>query len=111
MPSHHALNTEDRPANPEKQSDLIYPRNFPPESRTDMFTPDKFGVNEWRPVDLRTSDGENLRSYFLGGVGMKKPVTILLFHGNAGNVGHRIPIGKVFSEQLGCNVFMLGYRG
>ena len=34
-----------------------------------------------------------------------------MFHGNAGNVGHRLPIGKFLSENLGCNVFMLEYRG
>ena len=34
-----------------------------------------------------------------------------MFHGNAGNVGHRLPIGKIFSDSLGCNVLMLEYRG
>lgn len=32
-------------------------------------------------------------------------------HGNAGNIGHRLPIAKVFAEQMGCNIFMLSYRG
>ncbi|KAF3940220.1 hypothetical protein ABW19_dt0205646 [Dactylella cylindrospora] len=77
-----------------------------------MFSPDKFHVQSWEYVDLETSDGETLKSYFLRGSGIqKKNVTILLLHGNAGNVGFRIPIGKVFAEQMGCNVFMLGYRG
>ena len=34
-----------------------------------------------------------------------------MFHGNAGNIGHRIPIAKVLEEILGCNVLMLEYRG
>lgn len=34
-----------------------------------------------------------------------------MFHGNAGNIGHRVPIAKVLEENLGCNVFMLEYRG
>lgn len=34
-----------------------------------------------------------------------------MFHGNAGNIGHRVPIAKVLEEQIGCNVFMLEYRG
>ncbi|KAF3916503.1 hypothetical protein ABW20_dc0101123 [Dactylellina cionopaga] len=95
-----------------KQNDLIYPRHFPPEARTDMFTPDKFHMQNWDTVNLETPDGETLRSYFLraGGI-QKKGITVLLLHGNAGNVGYRIPIGKVFAEQMGCNVFMLGYRG
>ncbi|KAK6362862.1 hypothetical protein TWF730_000315 [Orbilia blumenaviensis] len=95
-----------------KQNDLIYPRHFPPDARTDLWDPSKFHMVDWDKVDLETPDGETLRSYFMRGQGIqKKRVTILMFHGNAGNVGHRIPIAKVFAEQMGCNVFMLGYRG
>lgn len=35
----------------------------------------------------------------------------MMFHGNAGNIGHRVPIAKVLEENLGCNVLMLEYRG
>ncbi|KAK6536089.1 hypothetical protein TWF281_000335 [Arthrobotrys megalospora] len=95
-----------------KQNDLIYPRHFPPDARTDLWDPSKFHMVNWDKVDLKTPDGETLRSYFLRGHGIqRKGVTILMFHGNAGNVGHRIPIAKVFAEQMGCNVLMLGYRG
>ncbi|KAF3926403.1 hypothetical protein AA313_de0204679 [Arthrobotrys entomopaga] len=95
-----------------KQNDLIYPRHFPPEARTEVFKPSKFNVQSWETVNLNTPDHEVLLCYFLRGAGIqRKPVTVLLLHGNAGNVGHRIPIGKVFAEQMGCNVFMLGYRG
>jgi fermentation-respiration switch protein FrsA (DUF1100 family) len=34
-----------------------------------------------------------------------------MFHGNAGNIGYRLPIAKILSEQLKCNVLMLQYRG
>jgi len=34
-----------------------------------------------------------------------------MFHGNAGNIGHRVPIAKILAEELGCNVLMLQYRG
>ncbi|RVD81053.1 uncharacterized protein DFL_008931 [Arthrobotrys flagrans] len=95
-----------------KQNDLIYPRHFPPEARTELWDPSKFHMTNWDKIDLETPDGETLRSFFLRGQGVqRKGVTILMFHGNAGNVGHRIPIAKVFAEQMGCNVFMLGYRG
>ncbi|KAF3213760.1 hypothetical protein TWF106_009416 [Orbilia oligospora] len=95
-----------------KQNDLIYPRHFPPEARTELWDPSKFHMTNWNQLDLKTPDGETLRSFFLRGQGIqRKAVTILMLHGNAGNVGHRIPIGKVFAEQMGCNVVMLGYRG
>lgn len=34
-----------------------------------------------------------------------------MFHGNAGNIGHRIPIARVLEENSGCNILMLEYRG
>ena len=34
-----------------------------------------------------------------------------MFHGNAGNIGHRVPIAKVLQENLDCNVLMAEYRG
>jgi hypothetical protein len=34
-----------------------------------------------------------------------------MFHANAGNVGHRIPLARKFVSEMGCNVFMLSYRG
>ena len=34
-----------------------------------------------------------------------------MFHGNAGNIGHRVPIGKMLQQSLSCNVLMLEYRG
>lgn len=34
-----------------------------------------------------------------------------MFHANAGNVGHRIPLARKFVSELKCNVFMLSYRG
>lgn len=37
--------------------------------------------------------------------------TILIYHANAGNMGHRIPLANVFWNNLGCNVMMLSYRG
>lgn len=36
---------------------------------------------------------------------------MLMFHGNAGNIGHRVPIARMFVKRMGCNVFMLEYRG
>ena len=40
----------------------------------------------------------------------KRP-TIVMFHGNGGNVGHRIPLAAIFYNMMRCNVFMMSYRG
>jgi len=37
--------------------------------------------------------------------------TVIMFHGNAGNHGHRIPLAKVFYLRMRCNVLMMCYRG
>ena len=37
--------------------------------------------------------------------------TVLMFHGNGGNHGHRIPLAKIFFGKMRCNVLMLSYRG
>jgi fermentation-respiration switch protein FrsA (DUF1100 family) len=34
-----------------------------------------------------------------------------MFHGNAGNIGYRLPIAKMLENELRCNVLMLQYRG
>lgn len=37
--------------------------------------------------------------------------TIMMFHGNGGNLGHRVPLAKVFYIKMRCNVMMVSYRG
>lgn len=36
---------------------------------------------------------------------------MLMFHGNGGNYGQRLPLAKLFHQRMGCNVAMLCYRG
>lgn len=36
---------------------------------------------------------------------------LLYFHGNAGNVGHRLPLAQLLVAHLGCAVMMVDYRG
>ncbi|KAI9007718.1 alpha/beta-hydrolase [Hyaloraphidium curvatum] len=37
--------------------------------------------------------------------------TLVFFHANAGNMGHRLPIARWFHARFGCNIVMLDYRG
>lgn len=96
-----------------KQTEIIYPRNLPAGARTQVPDPKDFQVEDWESLHIPTPDNESLHAYLLRApsVALRKNITILMFHGNAGNVGHRLPIGKVLSESLGCDVFMLEYRG
>lgn len=96
-----------------KQKSLIYPSNMPPNSRTDVSRPSQFGIKDFEDLTIPTPDGEKLSAFYIRGSrgGRNSKVTIIMFHGNAGNIGHRIPIARHLVELLGCNVFMLEYRG
>ncbi|KAK7457113.1 bem46 protein, variant, variant 2 [Stygiomarasmius scandens] len=50
-------------------------------------------------------DGETDEDY------MARRPTVIMFHGNGGNVGHRIPLGMMFQQFMRCNVLMVSYRG
>lgn len=96
-----------------KQNEIIYPRNVPAGSRTELLKPSQFGVTDYEELRIPTSDGETLSCLYMRPSNKSKArnVTVLMFHGNAGNIGHRIPIAKVLGEDLGYNVMMLEYRG
>ncbi|KAI9184328.1 bem46 protein, variant [Blastocladiella emersonii ATCC 22665] len=98
------------------QTRLIYPANFPPGSREHVDTPAELGL-PYEDVELRTRDGLRLHAYYIrpsveddADEEEKRP-TVLYFHANAGNMGHRLPIAFNLYHRLKANVFMLSYRG
>lgn len=62
---------------------------------------------------MTTPDGETLSAFLVKppNKSQAKPITLLSFHGNAGNIGHRLPIAKVLAHDLNCTTLMLEYRG
>ncbi|GAA5860091.1 hypothetical protein JCM8547_009175 [Rhodosporidiobolus lusitaniae] len=97
------------------QTRLIYPANLPSGSRENVPHPDEFGITPFEEVDLTAPDGVRIKAFLMpyqaAGVKMEDRPTVLLLHANAGNVGHRLPIAKVFWEKMRCNVLALSYRG
>ncbi|GKZ20197.1 hypothetical protein AbraIFM66951_008459 [Aspergillus brasiliensis] len=96
-----------------KQNELIYPRNVPVDARTNVPKPQQFGITDYEDLQIPTPDGESLHALFIRPSRKRTGhnITVLMFHGNAGNIGHRIPIAKVLQDVLGCNVLMVEYRG
>jgi fermentation-respiration switch protein FrsA (DUF1100 family) len=93
-------------------SEIIYPRNFPPDSRTNVPRPSQFGITDFEELFIPTPDGESLSAFFIrANKQHARNVTVLMFHGNAGNIGYRLPIAKILVNELRCNVLMLQYRG
>ena len=96
-------------------SELIYPRNIPPGSRIEggSPTPEQFKITNYELLRLPTPDGETLSAYFVrpSNKNLALNITVLTFHGNAGNINHRLPIAKVLADSIRLNVLMLEYRG
>ena len=84
------------------QSRLIY---FPQRNLTD--TPRDIGL-DYTSVHISTADGEMLHGWWIAAPVAKG--TVLLFHGNAGNISHRINYASMF-RRLGYNTLLLDYRG
>jgi len=85
----------------------------PADSREKIPRPENYHFKDFEELIIPTNDGEKLSAFYIRGPrgGRNSDVTVLMFHGNAGNIGHRLPIARMLISSTGCNVFMLEYRG
>ncbi|KAM7380383.1 hypothetical protein PAMP_003685 [Pampus punctatissimus] len=107
------------------QDVLLYFPDQPSSSR--LYVPMPTGIPH-ENVYIRTKDGVKLNLILLrytGGGDMPPGVTpgnqsspsssatptILYFHGNAGNIGHRVPNALLMLVNLKANVVLVDYRG
>jgi hypothetical protein len=81
-----------------------------PDRRLDA-TPDAAGLS-YEDVFLTTTDGVRIHGWFLPAPHAlpPSPFTLLFFHGNAGNISHRLDKLVVF-HKLGANALIIDYRG
>lgn len=86
------------------QGSMLYLPNMP--GRDIEATPDAIGL-AFEDVTLETSDGINVHGWFVPGESER---VVLFFHGNAGNISHRLYSIKEWYE-LGLSVFIIDYRG
>ncbi len=87
------------------QDHLIYLPDTP--SREIVATPAQAGL-AFEPVTLTTEDEVNLDGWFLPHDQAR--ATLLFFHGNAGNISHRLESLRLFHD-LGLAVLIIDYRG
>ncbi|KAL3892171.1 hypothetical protein ACJMK2_004405 [Sinanodonta woodiana] len=87
---------------------LYYP-NQPPGSRLYVMSPDNFGMRHENHF-ITTKDGVSINVVLI-----KHPqhgaATIVYFHGNAGNIGHRLLIAQAIYLMCHVNILMVEYRG
>ncbi|XP_029314622.1 protein ABHD13 [Cottoperca gobio] len=106
------------------QDVLLYFPDQPSSSR--LYVPMPTGIPH-ENVYIRTKDGVKLNLILLRYTGgdmppgvtpgnqsspaSSAPPTILYFHGNAGNIGHRVPNALLMLVNLKANVVLVDYRG
>lgn len=87
------------------QASLLYLPDLP--SRELVATPEDAGL-AYETVHLKTEDGVTLHGWYVPAAAPRG--TPLFFHGNAGNISHRLDSLAIF-HRLGLNVFIFDYRG
>jgi len=87
------------------QSRLIYLPAIP--SRDLVTTPGQLEF-PYENVELRTEDNVLLHGWYVPASNSRN--TLLFFHGNAGNISHRLESIKIF-HNLGLSVLIIDYRG
>ncbi len=86
------------------QGRMLYLPGVP--GRTLVMTPGDAGM-DFEDVSITASDGVRLHGWFIPGQADR---VLLFFHGNAGNISHRLESIRQF-HQLGLSVLIIDYRG
>jgi uncharacterized protein len=88
----------------EKQM-IYYPVKYP----EGFWEPERFGV-QIEDIWFTADDGVRLHGWYAAGNNSGPGLTLLWFHGNAGNITHRLENLRDLLE-LGIDVFIFDYRG
>jgi pimeloyl-ACP methyl ester carboxylesterase len=84
-----------------------YPRNMPPGFRH----PGESNM-EYEDCKIVAKDKTKLHAWFVkASTQPKNHRTMIFFHGNAGNIGSRLPNIELIVKRCNTNVLILAYRG
>ena len=88
-------------------AELRYPENMPAGLRN----PKERGM-DYENCEIVTRDKVKLHAWFIkANPNPRLCRTMIFLHGNAGNVGSRLPNLEVLVKQLNMNIVILAYRG
>lgn len=87
------------------QSGMLFLPDLP--EREVRSSPAAIGL-AFEPLSLKTVDGETLDGWYIPAPNARG--SLLFFHGNAGNISHRLDSIAIF-HRLGLNVLIFDYRG
>ena len=86
------------------QRSMLYLPNVPGRELT--ASPADIGL-DYEDVSIETDDGVTLHGWYIGAPSSR---VLLFFHGNAGNISHRLASIRQFAS-LDLSVFIIDYRG
>jgi len=86
------------------QSQLVF---FPGTGREAVLTPQSYGMR-FESLQIRTADGETLHGWWVPADDARG--VVLFFHGNAGNISHRLDYLQMF-KRLRYSTLIVDYRG
>ena len=87
------------------------PRN--PAHNIDGYrNPAEYGI-KYEEQHIETKDGESICVWLMLQANSKSLdcPTVIYFHGNAGNIGTRLPYFNQIMTELDCNILAVDYRG
>nr|CAG4649523.1 EOG090X09ZU [Scapholeberis mucronata]SVE93756.1 EOG090X09ZU [Scapholeberis mucronata] len=89
---------------------MLYYPEIPQNSRIFVQAPNTINL-PFENLYIKSLDSTKLHAYFLPQPQPLQCPTILFFHGNAGNIGHRLPNIKGLYKNLKANLLIVEYRG
>lgn len=94
------------------QDNLLYHPEIPQHSRVYVPMPSMYNL-PFETIHIRSTDNAVLHAFWIrhaGEKGMFVP-TVIYFHGNAGNMGHRLQNVTGLFHTCQCNILIIDYRG
>lgn len=93
------------------QGKLLYFPSVPSDARSNVVQPPQIGLRNYENVFFHTADGVKLHAFLLKAASHSSAPTLVYFHGNAGNIGHRLVNARDLVHQVRANVLLVSYRG
>ena len=103
-----------------QQTTLLYAANHPQIPRRPDQIPSQYKMSSpaqynlrFEDVYIKCPDGEVIHSWLIlqPGEASKSAATVVYFHGNAGNIGMRLPLYNDMCDRCKVNVMAVEYRG
>lgn len=94
------------------QDNLLFHPELPAHSRVFVPVPTMHRL-PYENLQIKASENVSLHAFWIahpGDKGLHIP-TIIYFHGNAGNMGHRLQNASGMFHTLQCNLLLVEYRG